>query len=111
MSRLVTATEAYNTFEILLWAVFGIDCVRRAVNGSARRIPASVAAVTFFVFAASEAVEIRTGAWWQPWWLFVWKAACVLTLVGLVVESWRRRLRLRIETVDERQDIVARDAP
>ena len=71
----VTITDGYNALEIILWAIFGIECIRRAVNGSARRIPAIVAAVTFVLFAASDAVEIATGAWWKPWWLFVWKAS------------------------------------
>lgn len=37
-------------------------------------------AVTLAVFGASDLVEARTGAWWKPWWLFVWKAACVAGL-------------------------------
>jgi hypothetical protein len=34
----------------------------------------------------SDLVEARTGAWWKPWWLFVWKAACVLLMLG---GAWR----------------------
>jgi hypothetical protein len=37
-------------------------------------------AVVLAVFGASDVVEARTGAWWKPWWLFVWKAACVAGL-------------------------------
>jgi hypothetical protein len=33
-------------------------------------------------------VEARTGAWWEPWWLFVWKALCV---VGLLYGCLRYR--------------------
>lgn len=35
---------------------------------------------TMAVFGGSDLVEARTGAWWTPWWLFVWKASCVFVL-------------------------------
>jgi len=38
-------------------------------------------AVTMAVFGGSDLVEARTGAWWTPWWLFVWKASCVVALL------------------------------
>ena len=40
-----------------------------------------ILAITLVVFGASDVVEARTGAWWKPWWLFVWKAACILVLL------------------------------
>jgi hypothetical protein len=39
-----------------------------------------VLVVTLAVFGGSDVVEARTGAWWRPWWLFVWKALCVIIL-------------------------------
>lgn len=61
-------------------------------TGEARRI-ALWSALTFFVFSLSDLVEIHTGAWWRPWWLLMWKAACVVAMVGLLVWDMRRRRR------------------
>ena len=80
-------TVAYNAFEVVLWFLIGMECLRRGISGEARRTPAFVASIAFVLFALSDAVEIMTGAWWEPWWLFVWKAVCVVTLLALLLES------------------------
>ena len=43
----------------------------------------------FACFGASDLIEVQTGAWWDPWWLLVMKAACVL--VFLLAFRERRR--------------------
>jgi len=48
-------------------------------------------AAAFFAFGVSDLVEIRTGAWWRPWWLAAWKTACVLGILALVVADFRSR--------------------
>lgn len=45
-------------------------------------------AVVIVAFGFSDLVEARTGAWWKPWWLFVWKASCVLLMLA---GAWRYR--------------------
>jgi hypothetical protein len=45
--------------------------------------------LAFAVFGVSDLIEVRTGAWWDPWWLLVMKAACVL--VFLLAFRERRR--------------------
>lgn len=35
----------------------------------------------FACFGASDLIEVQTGAWWEPWWLFVMKAACALVFL------------------------------
>ena len=52
--------------------------------GRPRRL-ALVAGVALVLFGLSDLVEIRTGSWLRPWWLFVWKAVCLGTLVGAYV--------------------------
>lgn len=37
-------------------------------------------AIALVLFGLSDAVEIWSGAWWRPWWLLAWKAACVITV-------------------------------
>jgi hypothetical protein len=61
----------------------------------ARRMPKRVRPTLFFlaitlaVFGGSDLVEARTGAWWKPWWLFVWKAVCVGALAFGFVRYYR----------------------
>jgi hypothetical protein len=89
--------EYANYGEAALWGLvgltFGAYAVRRA--GATRRRRA-LAALTFLLFGLSDVVEVRTGAWWRPWWLLVWKAVCVLALVLLRAEYLRGRRKLMI---------------
>ena len=53
-------------------------------------------AATLIAFGLSDVVETTTGAWWRPWWLFLWKAICVAVLLALLVEHyWRRSAAAR----------------
>ena len=47
--------------------------------------------VTLVAFGISDIVETRTGAWWDPWWLLVWKGVCVIVLITAVVRFVRAR--------------------
>jgi len=84
-----------NYAEAGLWALIGLVCAGYALRraGVARRRCWQAAAV-FVIFGGSDVVEAHTGAWWRPWWLFVWKAACVLALVVLFVDYRRRGKRV-----------------
>ena len=46
------------------------------------------------LFGFSDFVEMRTGAWYRPWWLLGWKSCCV---VGMVVMWLIYRQRMRKE--------------
>ena len=84
----------YNSVEIAIWAAFGIGfLVAAAKQPPPLAARCRLAAVTFFLFGGSDAVELHTGTWWKPWWLFTWKAACVVVLFGLYVENARRLRR------------------
>ena len=75
----------------LLLAVYGL---RR--RGVARR-DCLLAAVVLVAFGASDWFEANTGnEWWHPWWLFLWKAACVLALLALIAVAWRRNRNGRV---------------
>jgi hypothetical protein len=89
----MTAEELFNYCEAVLWFVLGVVVVIAARKQSAAvRRKASVAFVAFLAFGVSDLIEVRTGAWWTPWWLFVLKAACVLVLVGCL---WRHMQSIR----------------
>lgn len=45
--------------------------------------------VIFVLFGCSDVVEAQTGAWWRPWWLLLWKGACLL---ALAYSYWKYRL-------------------
>lgn len=93
-----------NALEAGLWiaigvgfAVYGRLGIRRddaasggrGAAGSRRRC--GFAFLVFVAFGLSDVVEMGTGAWWRPWWLFAWKAACVLALLVLLIDHGRRK--------------------
>lgn len=83
-----------NYAEAALWAVIGGACllVGRSRKSAVRRRYWS-AAPWFILFGVSDVIEAGTGAWWRPWWLLAWKAACVVALAGIGVAALRRRAR------------------
>lgn len=83
----------YGNFgEAVLWLVIaGIIAVRsRRADVVVRRLGV-IAAAAFVAFGVADVVEAGTGAWWRPWWLLVWKAACVMVFVGLFAGYVRHR--------------------
>ena len=85
-------SELFNYFEVGLWAlaavVLAAHGLRRA--GAVRR-DCLIGAAALLAFAGSDWAEAKTGnRWWDPWWLFAWKAACVLTFLVLLVRAVRR---------------------
>lgn len=54
------------------------------------RRQATIAFYTFLVFGFTDVIEVQTGHWAKPWWLFVLKAACVLSMVWLFINHQRR---------------------
>lgn len=82
----------FNTFEAVFWVVVGPAFLWKSRSLSRHvRPPAIVAGCTFIVFAGSDVAELSTGTWYSPWWLFVWNAVCVVTLVSCLV--WYLALR------------------
>ena len=92
-----TVHAVFNYVEAAIWGVAGLCTIwrlRGKGNGSTLRVLSCVAAVAFLAFGLSDLVEVRTGTWYAPWWLFAWKAACVLTLLACY-GSYKGRLRIR----------------
>lgn len=74
-----------NYFEAFLWFCFAIGFAVNAGKTSGKtRINRLITTVIFLLFGGSDIVEVQTGAWWSPWWLFVWKASCILSMVILL---------------------------
>ena len=68
-------------------------------------------AVTLAVFGGSDLVEARTGAWWKPWWLFVWKALCVIALLIGFVRYYRLTKSSKPVAPVPSDDRVSSDGP
>jgi len=85
--------ETANTIEAAFWVIVGLLFAACAIARRRAAGASAVAAVTFVLFGASDIVETTTGAWWKPWWLFCWKAACVLSMLILLAKYWRGDFR------------------
>jgi hypothetical protein len=84
-----------NYIEAVTWFCFAIGFALTAFKVSGeKRIHRWIATLTFFLFGLSDIVEVQTGAWWRPWWLFCWKASCVLSMVILFGWYWRDRAKI-----------------
>jgi hypothetical protein len=83
----MTFEAAFNYCEAAFWFVIaGVVAVRgRRQTPRLQRI-ARIAAVALAVFGISDLIEVKTGSYWEPRWLFVMKSACV-TVLGLCL--WR----------------------
>lgn len=82
----------FNLVEAAVWAAAAAVLFARSAREPEpmRRLGRKTAAV-LAVFSLTDLIEIRTGAWWDPWWLFALKLACVLSLAAAGVAY--RRLR------------------
>ncbi|NES83824.1 MAG: hypothetical protein F6K10_21760, partial [Moorea sp. SIO2B7] len=74
--------ENGNYLEAGIWGifalVFAVNGVKATNIGQKRR--GFIAAIVFLLFGLSDIVEVQTGAWWHPWWLFIWKIICVISM-------------------------------
>jgi hypothetical protein len=82
----------FNYCEAVLWFVLGVVVMIAARRQSAVvRRNAWITCAAFLAFGVTDLIEVRTGAWWTPWWLFALKAVCVLVLAGCLF----RHLKLK----------------
>ena len=87
-----TVTDLYNVFETALWTAAAIAaCVLAVKTPPSRRRYIIIAAIILFFGALSEAIEVKTGAWWRPWPLAALKITCITTFI-LNALAYRRTL-------------------
>lgn len=73
-----------NYIEAFIWFCFAIGFAITALKTSGKtRIHRVITTLVFFLFCLSDIVEVQTGAWWSPWWLFVWKVSCGFSMIRL----------------------------
>ena len=85
----------FNIVEAAWWSLLAIVCWWKACGDW--RFVGRTAAMLFALFAASDAFEIQTGAWWRPWWLAVLKGVCLAGLIACGV--WALLIKRRIGRV------------
>lgn len=90
----MNAPAVFNLCEAAVWAAAAAVLFRRSAREPEpmRKLGRRTAAV-LAVFSLTDLIEIRTGAWWDPWWLFALKLTCVLSLAAAGMAY--RRLRNR----------------
>jgi hypothetical protein len=93
-----------NFIEAGVWFLLSVVLFLYALRSEKRVRPTLfILVVTLAVFGGSDLVEARTGAWWKPWWLFVWKAVCVIALLFGFLRHYReRKWKPRINTDEHR---------
>ena len=82
----MSASEIVNWGEVFLWPAFGLLCLFFAFRGKGAPLSNKrlwTLAPAFFVFGASDYIELRTGAWWDPPWLLAMKAACLVVFAAV----------------------------
>jgi hypothetical protein len=85
-----------NFIEAGVWLIAAVTVIWQAGRDRIElRRTLWVLGVTLAVFGLSDVIEARTGAWWRPWWLFIWKAACVVPIAGAFVNYFRIRRAMR----------------
>jgi hypothetical protein len=76
--------------EAAFWILGGVAALLWSLRKPRRgRTLGLVGALVLVVFGLSDVVEARTGAWWRPWWLLAWKAACVAAMAWIAALAWR----------------------
>ena len=94
-----------NWIEAVVWEVVAVVlCVQRfRIQPELKRVYAILAG-GFFFFGISDMIEAQTGAWWEPWWLFVLKGSCVLVLLYAFREYFLIRQRIKEQDLTRRQE-------
>lgn len=83
--------QRFNLAEGIFWAtVAGTVFWRTRRSAQLRKLGAGTA-LTFAAFGLSDFIEVKTRAWYTPWWLFALKAACVASLIAHFAAYLRQR--------------------
>ena len=72
-----------------MWVVIALILAIKAVKQREYRRFSIWASVSFLLFGISDFIEMKTGAWWEPWPLLLLKAVCVASFLACLV-SYRK---------------------
>ncbi len=81
----------FNYVEACFWAGLGVIFLLSSFKtGRKARKTTYAGAAVLLLFGLSDVVEASSGAWWRPWWLLVWKAACIAGILGCFLRYYRK---------------------
>jgi uncharacterized membrane protein len=84
-----------NKIECVIWAIIALGFLVRSFSlQDYRRNLAYICAISFFLFGLSDLVEVKTGAWYNPWWLLVWKFACVTVMTASLIYYLKHKKKI-----------------
>lgn len=90
----MTAVDIFNFLEIGLWATFALAVAlfgdRANLSGRTR----AILSIALLAFSWSDFVELRSGAWWRPWWLILLKGTCLACFACVAWSLWASDGRL-----------------
>lgn len=75
-----------NLIEACVWFVIGLG----VLFYSNRKPTDLILVIALIAFGVSDLVETKTGGWYKPWWMFLWKTICVLTFAPIVISKLKR---------------------
>ena len=88
--------KTFNLIEMFIWLIVGIAFfASRFRQSNHYKKLTFLLAVTYIAFGLSDGVEVNTGAWWQPWWLLLWKIQCVIIFAISLTYYLRTERRLK----------------
>ncbi|TLD69800.1 hypothetical protein FEM03_15870 [Phragmitibacter flavus] len=84
----------FNFSEAALWIAISAVLFWRWFRSPKNQRPFSLSLpLAFFAFGISDLIEIRSGAWWTPWWLLLLKTLCVIVFLHQALQHQRRQKR------------------
>lgn len=81
--------DVFNGFEAVLWASLAVWNLMRTTQQPRQQV--WLISGTLVLFAISELIELKTGAWWKPWWLAILKGVCIAVLISILIVAARKK--------------------
>jgi hypothetical protein len=81
----------FNFIEGIWWIGLGLSIFPFRFSYSIIRKYRLPLCATLILFGISDFVEMATGAWWQPWWLLVWKTLCIVLGIIFIIFIYKEK--------------------
>ena len=83
----IFSVEWFNLIESILWIGIGLGLYLSKKSFPIKQNKNIViTAILFLLFGVSDIIEIYSGAWWNSWWLLIWK---ILNGIGLLYFTFK----------------------